>query len=108
MASKDTAGQGPGPDKSVGQGPSPDAFEPLYKRLEEIVARLEQGDLTLEESLSLYEEGMKLARRCQEMLQSAELRITKLQESFAEGLGTLREEPAEYEPDAGEEGLPLE
>ena len=47
----------------MGQGPSPDrGFEPLYKRLEEIVARLEQGDLTLEESLSLYEEGMTLAR----------------------------------------------
>ncbi len=98
MASKDP----------VGQGPSPDNFEPQYKRLEEIVARLEQGDLTLEESLSLYEEGMKLARRCQEMLQSAELRITKLQESFAESLGTIREEPAEYEPDAEEQELPLE
>ena len=75
-------------------------FEPLYKRLEEIVARLEQGDLTLEESLSMYEEGMKLARRCQEMLQGAELRITKLQESFAESLGAVREEPAEYEAEA--------
>jgi exodeoxyribonuclease VII small subunit len=93
----------------VGQGPSPDdGFEPLYRRLEEIVARLEQGDLTLEESLGLYEEGMTLARRCQEMLQGAELRITKLQESFAESLGTLREEPAEYEPEAEEQELPLE
>ena len=94
MASKDTSKDG--------------TFEPLYKRLEEIVARLEQGDLTLEESLSLYEEGMTLARRCQEMLQTAELRITRLQESFAEGLGGMREEPAEYEPDAEEQGLPLE
>jgi exodeoxyribonuclease VII small subunit len=98
MASKNTASQDPGPD----------SFEPLYKRLEEIVARLEQGDLTLEESLALYEEGMTLARRCQEMLQTAELRITRLQESFAEGLGGMREEPAEYEPDAEEQGLPLE
>lgn len=81
----------------MGQGPSPDSFESLYKRLEEIVARLEQGDLTLEDSLSLYEEGMTLARRCQEILQNAELRITKLQESFAEGLGAVREEPEEYE-----------
>ena len=84
-------------------------FEPLYKRLEEIVARLEQGDLTLEESLSLYEEGMKLARRCQELLQNAELRITKLQESFAESLGAdQRRRPAEYEADAEEQELPLE
>ncbi|HSP54578.1 MAG TPA: exodeoxyribonuclease VII small subunit [Dehalococcoidia bacterium] len=85
-----------------------EGFEPLYKRLEEIVARLEQGDLTLEESLLLYEEGMTLARRCQEMLQGAELRITKLQESFAEGLDGIRDEPAEYEPDAEEQELPLE
>ncbi len=85
-------------------------FEPLYRRLEEIVARLEQGDLTLEESLSLYEEGMKLARRCQEMLQGAELRITKLQESFAESLGGIREEAEVYEPaeDPPEAELPLE
>ena len=74
-----------------------DGFEPLYQRLEEIVARLEEGNLTLEESLGLYEEGMKLARRCQELLQGAELRITKLQESFAETLGAVRDEPEEYE-----------
>lgn len=83
-------------------------FQPLYGRLEEIVARLEQGDLTLEESLSLYEEGMTLAHRCQDLLQNAELRITKLQESFAENLGGISDEPAEYEADAAEQELPLE
>jgi exodeoxyribonuclease VII small subunit len=113
MASKDTTPRRSGPSDPAGapsadQGPNPDAFEPQYKRLEEIVARLEQGDLTLEESLSLYEEGMKLARSCQELLQRAELRITRLQESFADGLGGIREEAPEYEPDAEEEGLPLE
>ena len=81
MASKKTAGEG---------------FEALYRRLEETVAKLEEGGLTLDESLALYEEGMKLARRCQELLRDAELRVTRLQESFAEGLGTLREEPGEY------------
>ena len=40
---------------------------------------------------------MKLARHCQELLQGAELRITKLQESFAETLGAVRDEPEEYE-----------
>jgi len=82
---------------STGQSPGPDAFESLYKRLEDIVTRLEHGDLTLEDSLSLYEEGMTLARRCQEMLHNAELRITRLHDSFAESLGALREEPEEYE-----------
>ncbi len=36
-----------------------DDFETLYKRLEETVARLEEGGLTLEQSVALYEEGMK-------------------------------------------------
>ena len=93
-------GSGPQPRQqpSRGSGPQPDhGFEPLYQRLEEIVARLEEGNLTLEESLGLYEEGMKLARHCQELLQGAELRITKPQESFAETLGAVRDEPEEYE-----------
>ena len=52
---------------------------------------------------------MKRARRCQELLQQAELRITRLQETFAEG---LREEPEEYlpaeDPDVPQEEPPLE
>jgi len=87
-------------------------FEELYQRLEDTVARLEKGDLTLEESVSLYEEGMKLAHSCQEMLQQAELRVTKLQEAFSEGLSAFREDgeeyPAEYEPEAAQEELPAE
>lgn len=85
-----------------------DGFEALYRRLEETVSRLEGGDLTLEESLALYEEGMKLARRCQEILQQAELRVTKLQEEFAEGLGAIRDESEDHEPEALEDELPLE
>jgi exodeoxyribonuclease VII small subunit len=72
--------------------PAQEGFEALYRRLEETVARLEEGGLTLEESLALYEEGMKLAQRCQEMLQQAELKITKLQEEFAAMSG----EPESY------------
>lgn len=58
-------------------------FEQIYARLEERVARLEQGGLSLEDSIALYEEGMTLARECQERLDEAELKITKLRESFA-------------------------
>ena len=47
---------------------SKETFEELYRRLEETVAKLEEGGLPLERSLALYEEGMSLARRCQEML----------------------------------------
>ena len=89
-----------------------EGFEALYGRLEEAVSKLENGGLTLEESLALYEEGMQLARRCQEMLQQAELRITRLQESFANGINVVREEPTEYslngEPEPAPEELPLE
>ena len=89
-----------------------EGFEALYGQLEHAVSKLEKGGLTLEESLSLFEEGMKLAQRCQEMLQQAELRVTRLQESFANGLNAVREETAAYapngEPQAEPEELPLE
>ena len=58
------------------------SFEGLYRRLEEAVEKLEKGGLPLEESIALYEEGMQLAKRCQEILDKAELRITKLRDSF--------------------------
>jgi exodeoxyribonuclease VII small subunit len=83
-----------------------EGFEELYGRLEETVGRLEEGGLTLDESIALYEEGMKLAQRCQEMLEKAELRVTRLQESFAESLGALREEAQEYAPPDEEVSLP--
>jgi exodeoxyribonuclease VII small subunit len=81
--------------------PGDEGFEALYGRLESSVARLEEGGLTLEESLALYEEGMQLARRCQDILKDAELRITRLQESFSNGLTAIREETAPY-PDESE------
>jgi exodeoxyribonuclease VII small subunit len=60
-----------------------DTFEKLYSRLEETVDKLEAGGLPLEHAIALYEEGMTLARQCQERLDEAELKITKLKESFA-------------------------
>ena len=59
-------------------------FEELYRRLEETVEKLEKGGLSLEQSIALYEQGMELAKRCQTILDSAEQRITKLRESFAQ------------------------
>jgi exodeoxyribonuclease VII small subunit len=53
-------------------------FEDALKRLEEIVARLEKGELALEESLALYEEGIKLSRLCHAKLEEAESRIELL------------------------------
>lgn len=54
------------------------SFEAALKRLEEVVAELEGGRLSLEDSLSRFEEGMRLSKLCQEKLKSVELKIEKL------------------------------
>lgn len=55
-----------------------DSFEKLFSELEEIVAKLEAGDLTLDESLALFQRGTELAKKCAEMLDQAELRVKEL------------------------------
>lgn len=55
-----------------------ETFENSLERLEEIVKTLEDGELPLEESLRLYEEGTKLSRECIERLNQAEQRIEML------------------------------
>ncbi len=54
------------------------SFEGALKRLEEVVGELESGRLSLEESLSRFEEGMKLSKLCQQKLKGVELKIEKL------------------------------
>ncbi|MCU0492326.1 MAG: exodeoxyribonuclease VII small subunit [Chloroflexaceae bacterium] len=56
-----------------------ETYETLFTRLKDVVTRLEEGELPLEESLRLYEEGTKLAAACQRLLDGAELRIQQLQ-----------------------------
>ena len=58
--------------------PSPLNFEQALTRLEEIVDRMERGDLSLEESLALFEEGIGLSRQCIQRLDAAEQQIQKL------------------------------
>jgi exodeoxyribonuclease VII small subunit len=53
-------------------------FEDAVKRLGEIVQTLERGDLPLEESLRLFEEGVKLSRVSQERLDSAQKKVEQL------------------------------
>ena len=50
-------------------------FETSLKELERIVGRLEEGDLSLEDSLKLFEDGVRVSRECQERLNQAERRI---------------------------------
>ena len=54
------------------------SFEQALKRLEEIVQKLEGGDLSLDESLSLFEEGISLSRFCTKKLAQAEKKVEKL------------------------------
>jgi len=86
-------------------------FEKLYSRLEETVAKLEAGGLPLEGAIALYEEGMTLARQCQERLDESEQKITRLKESFAPlpertNGRQINDEIAEYEYVSDDEALP--
>lgn len=53
-------------------------FEKKLERLEEIVTKMESGDLSLEESLKLFEEGVKKSRECHEQLTKAEEKVKVL------------------------------
>jgi exodeoxyribonuclease VII small subunit len=50
-------------------------FDQILGRLRDVVARLESGELSLEQSLEIYEEGVQLARRGQQLLATAEKRV---------------------------------
>ncbi len=69
-------------------------FESSLGRLEKIVQSLEQGDLPLEQSLKLFEEGVKLARICTKRLEDAERKVEVLLKDRA---GNLRAQPFEDE-----------
>jgi exodeoxyribonuclease VII small subunit len=53
-------------------------FEEALQKLETIVSKMEEGDLTLEEALKAFEEGVKLAKFCSSKLDEAERRVEKL------------------------------
>lgn len=68
------------------------SFETAFARLQEVVARLEGGQLTLDESLQLFQEGIELARACSARLDDAEQRIDRL----VQAAGGVRLEPFEH------------
>jgi exodeoxyribonuclease VII small subunit len=78
-------------------------FEELYRQLEEKVALLEQGGLSLDDSLAAYEDAVGLAQKCQQMLDGAELRITKLRETIAAGGEAFETEDEGFLPIEDEE-----
>ena len=65
------------------------SFEEAFKELEDTVQRLEGGGLTLDESIALFERGMKLAERCGQKLDDAELKVSQLVPSDAGGYQTV-------------------
>lgn len=71
-------------------------FEEALNKLEKIVATLEKGDLPLEESLKLFEEGIRLSRSCNQKLDEAEKRVEIL---LKDKEGVLRPQP--FDPSTG-------
>ena len=69
-------------------------FEEAMQRLEDIVENLESGDLSLENSLKIFEEGMKLVSFCSRKLEEAEQKVTKL---VKESDGRYTQQPFEKE-----------
>lgn len=66
------------------------SFEESLKRLEEIVLQMERGDLPLEDSIKLFEEGMRLSTDCKEHLEQAE---GKVQILIKRRDGSMKTEP---------------
>ena len=64
-----------------------DHFEDALKRLEEIAEMLENEEIGLDESIKLYEEGIKLSKNCYGKLKDAELKITELKSQLENELG---------------------
>jgi len=64
----------------VSQNNEEKTFEQAIERMEEIISRLSDGNLGIDESVALYEEGVKLAAFCDEKIKEAKRKITLLQE----------------------------
>jgi len=70
-------------------------FEQAIHQLKDIVSKIEQGEIPLQDSLDQYEKGMALIKHCRDILQKAEKRIEKIS----------KEEPPEREKDDDSESL---
>jgi exodeoxyribonuclease VII small subunit len=68
------------PDNHSAHGADSMDFERSFRRLQEVVRRLSEGNLSLQEALTAFEEGMELADRCARMLDAAELRVRQVSE----------------------------
>ncbi|MEZ5523405.1 MAG: exodeoxyribonuclease VII small subunit [Pseudomonadales bacterium] len=71
-------------------------FEGALKSLEQLVEQMESGDLSLENALETFEQGIQLTRECQTMLNEAELKVQKL----VDNNGSLESQP--FSPETSE------
>lgn len=74
------------------KNPSKQTFEESLRRLEEIVNKLERGEVALEDSIKMYEEGLALSKTCIERLTQAELKLKKLTKDIDGSFQFLEEE----------------
>ena len=63
------------------------SFEAALKQLEEIVTKLERGDVPLEESIAIYERGESLKKHCEALLARAEERVEKIRSQEGKAVG---------------------
>lgn len=75
------------PDTATAGSPVAD-FEASLDALEQLVGKMERGDMSLEDSLAAYERGVGLYRRCQQALEAAELRVRLLTDPQQPEAGT--------------------
>ena len=81
------------------------SFEDAFRQLAEIAEGMEKGGLTLSEATARFEQGMKLVQHCNHLLDTAELEITQLRESYQrpESASGLQPESAGFEYPVDEE-----
>jgi exodeoxyribonuclease VII small subunit len=92
--------EAPIPREDADASPS---FETMMARLQDLVGTLEQGNMTLEDSIKSFEEGVSLVKRCTEILDHAERRIQKLTRD-AEGKPAAVPVEEDDEADEGRSG----
>jgi exodeoxyribonuclease VII small subunit len=85
------------PASKTVEAPRKGDFEKSLARLEEVVKRLESADLSLDEAMKLFEEGVKLSRDCQKQLEEAEGRVEIL---LKKADGKIAAEPFEPEDES--------
>ena len=76
------------------KNPAKHTFEQSLRKLEEIVEQLEQGNVPLEDAITMYEEGLTLSKECVDKLTQAELKLKRLSKDM-EGTFRLLDEESE-------------